>query len=298
MTVRLELSRYGMVLIPVLLAMLLAAINYDNNLVYSILFLLIGVLVVSALYTYRNLTSLEVKPGNIWPVFAGGTLRYTLQVINRGDHPVHSVTFRRQDSDSTFRALCPYLAPGASQTVELIESVDRRGRFCIHVMEIATLYPMGLIRARFEVPLEWDYVVYPRLWGDRPWPDIEPDVRTQDDGHYRGGESFYGLRNYRPGESQRHIDWKAVARGRPLMVKEFASGGTGRLWFDWVQVADLDTESRLSQLAVWVVQGDRAGGPYGLKLPTQVFQPAIGPGHLQRCLTALALHHANGGGRA
>lgn len=294
MPVRFQLSRYGMVFIPVLIAMLLAAINYDNNLVYSILFLLISILVVSMIYTYRNVAYVEVRPGNMWPVFSGGTLRYTLQVFNRGSYPVFTLTFRRQYGESDFRVVCDHIAPGASQSVELIEPALRRGRFSIQRIEVASLFPLGLFRAMIEVPMDWEYVVYPELRGDLPWPEIEPDIRTQDDGHFRGGESFYGLRNYQPGESQRHIDWKAVARGRPLMVKEFASGGTGRLWFDWTQLAAMDTESRLSQLAVWIVQADQLGGPYGLKLPPQTFRPAIGPAHVQKCLTALALSH---GGR-
>lgn len=279
-----------MVLIPVLVAMLLAAINYDNNLVYSILFLLVGVLVVSVIYTHRNVSCLDVRPGNMWPTFAGGTLRYTLQVINKGSYPIYSLTFRREGAETDFRMLCDYIAPGASQMVELIEPAPRRGRFTIQRIEVATLFPMGLFRSVVVADLAWDYVVYPELRGERPWPEIEPDIRTQDDGHFRGGESFYGLRNYLPGESQRHIDWKAVARGRPLMVKEFASGGTGRLWFDWAQLADLDAESRLSQLALWVVQADQLGGPYGMKLSGKIYPPAIGPAHAQQCLIALALH--------
>lgn len=290
MRVQLQLSRYGMVFIPVLAAMLLAAINYDNNLVYLILFLLGSMLIISAVYTYRNMAFLEIKPGHMWPVFAGGTFRYTLQVVNHAPHPLYSLTFKRFDSRDDQRVRCDFLSSGAVQEVEFMEAAPRRGRYTLHDMEIASLFPFGLFRASIKAPLNWDYIVYPRLQGERPWPESEPDVRTQDDGHYRGGESFYGLRNYQAGESQRHIDWKAVARGRPLMVKEFASSGTGRLWFDWKQIDAFDPEEKLSQLAIWVVQADQVGVPYGLRLPEQNFTPAMGPIYLQTCLTALALH--------
>lgn len=35
------------------------------------------------------------------------------------------------------------------------------------------------------------------------------------------GYEFWGLRKYRPGDSYRHIDWKAVARTKELYVREF-----------------------------------------------------------------------------
>ena len=41
------------------------------------------------------------------------------------------------------------------------------------------------------------------------------------------GDDFAGVRAYVPGESQRHIDWRAVARGQPLMTKQFAAEAEG-----------------------------------------------------------------------
>lgn len=288
MRVHLSMSRYGVAFVPILMGMLLAAINYDNNLVYIILFLLIGIMAVSAAYTYRNLARLEVRPGNIWPAYAGGNLRYTVQTFNRAPYPIYGITFRREGIASDFRVECDHLEPGTGRAVEFIEPAHMRGRYRISGMEVASIFPLGLFRASMQVPMDWEYVVYPHPKGQRARPDTQLDVRTQDDGLYRGGENFYGLRNYQPGESQRHIDWKAVARGRPLMSKEFASGGTGRLWFDWDQLPNLDIEERLSQLALWVVEADQLGSPYGLRLPQQECAPSTGPIHLQKCLTLLA----------
>jgi uncharacterized protein (DUF58 family) len=290
MRTQLYLSRYGLVFIPILAAMLLAAINYDNNLVYIVLFLLISLMVVSVVYTYRNLARLEIRPGHMWPVYAGGTLRYTLVVINHAAYPVYGITFRRPDAPPDFRVICESVPPEGTQTVEFIEQVHTRGRFHIREMQVASIFPLGLFRSVHNVRLNWEYVVYPQLKGPRQWPSSEPDPRTQDDGHFRGGENFYGLRNYQQGESQRHVDWKAVARGRPMMVKEFGSGGMGRLWFDWRQLGDMDSESKLSQLAYWAVQADQMGVPFGLRLPHQEFPPLSGALHLQKCLTALATY--------
>jgi len=92
------------------------------------------------------------------------------------------------------------------------------------------------------------------------------------------------------GESQRHIDWKAVARGQALMTKQFTAESDGLLYLDFEAVRRLDDlEARLSQLALWVIEAERARRPYGLRLPLVEIPPSLGEPHLHRCLRALAL---------
>jgi len=105
-----------------------------------------------------------------------------------------------------------------------------------------------------------------------------------------GGDDFSGYRNYRPGESLHHLDWKAYARGRSLLVKEFNGGGCGAVWLDWQELAGFDDEHRLSQLARWVLGADRLGCDFGLKLPHYTIAPDSGSLHTQQCLQALACY--------
>lgn len=284
-------TRYCLVLAPILLAMMLAAINYDNNLVYFILFLLASLTLVSLTYTYRNLARVQVMMGNIWPVFAGGGLRFTLQLSNRSREPAYTIRLAcPAPSDVAGPILVESLPAGAQRIVEFVTPVYRRGRHRLEEVVLSSLFPLGVIRASMRVPLNLEYLVYPRPHGGRAWPETEPDFRTQDDGQLRGGDDFYGVRPYLPGESQRHVDWKAVARGRPLMVKEFLGGGTGRLWFSWSDLPGLHDEQRLSQMAEWIVRADEVGGCYGMRLPGLEIAPSSGPRHYHRCLRALALY--------
>ena len=85
------------------------------------------------------------------------------------------------------------------------------------------------------------------------------------------------------------IDWKAVARGRPMGIKEFTGGGTEQLWFDWDQLTGLDLESRLSQLARWVLEAEQEGREFGLRIPGKTIPLDISPGHTTKCLETLAV---------
>jgi len=59
--------------------------------------------------------------------------------------------------------------------------------------------------------------------------------------------------------------------------------------FEYAQLARLDEEARLSQLARWVVDAEAHGELYGLIIPGVTFAPDRGPEHRHRCLAALAL---------
>src|SRR5262249_47476384 len=103
-----------------------------------------------------------------------------------------------------------------------------------------------------------------------------------------GTEDFRGFRDYVQGDSPRHIHWKALARGAPLLVKEYAAASQTPVVFDLDDVRARDTENRLSQLCRWIVEADRNGAVYGLGLPGVLIPLASGPVHRRRCLTALA----------
>ena len=61
------------------------------------------------------------------------------------------------------------------------------------------------------------------------------------------------------------------------------------LWLDYAQCGLPDREARLSRLAAWVLQADRLGVDYGLRLPGLQISPATGEAHKRRCLEVLAL---------
>jgi uncharacterized protein (DUF58 family) len=103
------------------------------------------------------------------------------------------------------------------------------------------------------------------------------------------GDDFAGVRAYEPGQSQRQIDWKAVARGHPLMTKQYTAEATGTLYLDFATVPGSDAEVRLAQLALWVIEAERARRSYGLRLRGIEIAPSLGQSHFHRCLRALAL---------
>ena len=75
-------TRHGIYFSLVLIAMLLAAVNYNNGMAYMFTFLLGASVLVSMLYTHKNLVGLEVQPGHAAPVFAGDNATFTVHLNN------------------------------------------------------------------------------------------------------------------------------------------------------------------------------------------------------------------------
>ncbi len=291
------LERRGLYILPTrsgwlsgaaLVAMLAAAINYHNNLAFLLAFLLGAVVLVSMFYTHRNLLGLELYAGRAEPVFAGQTARVELWLRNPGRRPRLGVCVCL-DRREVARADVP---AGGETRVQVPVPARRRGRLPPVSVTLATDYPLGLLFSwSRRLDLRPRGLVYPAPRGERPLPAPEPDRRRyQSEGRQAEGDDFLGLRAYREGDPPRHIHWKAVARGQPPLTKEFGGAGRDRLWLDWERLAGPDPEARLSQLARWVVEADRAGLCYGLRLPGLELAPERGPHQARACLEALALY--------
>jgi uncharacterized protein (DUF58 family) len=104
---------------------------------------------------------------------------------------------------------------------------------------------------------------------------------------------FDGVRAYRRGDPLKLVVWKQArsqARGSDDLVSRDAQQAQRlELWLDFAHTGNLRTEHKLSRLCAWVLQADKLGVDYGLRLPGQEIKPASGEAHKRRCLEALAL---------
>jgi uncharacterized protein (DUF58 family) len=86
------------------------------------------------------------------------------------------------------------------------------------------------------------------------------------------------------------VAWKAVARNEDMLTKQFTGEAAAELWLDWSRLApQLNVEQRLSRLAGWVLEAERSGLNYGLRLPGVEIAPGRGEAQRAGCLQALAL---------
>jgi uncharacterized protein (DUF58 family) len=279
----------GLLFAATVLVMLFGCINYNLGLGYVLTFLVSGVGTISILHTFRNLARLQVGAGRAQPVFRGDDAVFGLMFSNPTQLARYSVCVRRDAAEPVYFDV----PAGQATQVQLRVPTQARGRLPLGRLRVATTFPLGLFYAWSNVELDAQCIVYPRPESG-PVPLPPPHVGDEEGmAGGQGHDDFAGLRKYQPGDSLRHVAWKAVARGQPPLTKQFSGLAAGEIWFDWDQLpGDMPVERRLARLARWVMEAARTGQPFGLRLPSRLIAPAAGATHEEHCLTALALFTA------
>ncbi len=279
-------TRAGLGFGLLVLCMLLAALNYANSLALLVTCLLGGVALVAMHQCHRNLLGLELTAASTRPAFAGGRGVLSLALANGS----RLARYRVEVDVPQARPVTVDLPRCSTRRIELEIPAPRRGLIRLERLRVSTTHPFGLFRAWTWVHSPLALTVFPRPRGGRPVPPYagaEPGrarVKGADADEWRG------LRAFEEGDSPRQVDWKAYARGAPLLVKEYTASGSQRRLFDFDELAGVDTEARLEQLARWIVDAEARGDSYGLVLLGTRLPAQRGPEHCRRTLTALALH--------
>ncbi len=295
-------SHFGFLFALVLIVMLLGSMNYNNSMGYALTFLLGSMAIVSILHTHRTLLGLRIETGKVAPVFAGETAQFQLWLDNRQHAARYALVWRRDDHkkisglrESISQPLKSKMTIDlpAEQRISINIAVpsSQRGQISLGPVTVYTRFPLGLFHAWSYVYLDMSTLVYPQPRGDKTLP-LGQQSENLGEGSPRdgGGEDFIGYRDYQPGDSPRHVDWKAVAREQNWMIKQFGGMSAAQVWFTWDDVSMLnDLEAALSQLCLWILVAESQGAQYGLKIPGHTLEPNIGEQHREQCLQALAL---------
>ena len=282
-------TRISLALAFVLAAMWYAAASQANAANYLLLFATLSIFLVSIPHTVLNLSGLKVTAESINPTFAGQEVSLPVEIVNQSRKPRYTCALELPGHEG-LPEIVDEVAAGKGARVTLRFPATTRGEYRIARLRLTSTYPLGFLRARKESTAEQSYFVYPKPAGDSNLPSHHPDARDRGREILLGeGDDFAGVRAYVPGESQRHIDWKAVARGQPLMTKQFTVETDDLLYFDYDHLLQPVTEALLSQLALWVVEAERLHRRYGLRVPGLDIPPSSGEAHYHRCLQALAV---------
>jgi uncharacterized protein (DUF58 family) len=276
-------------LLFVLGAMWYAASSQNNTAAYLLFFGLAAVFLVSIPHTLINLGGVTVRLESVQPAFVGQEVSLPLEIMNDSRATRHGIELGLLGADGE-RQRTDYIPAHKAARITLRFAARQRGEHAVGTLCLTSAYPLGFIRFSKKVSSSQTYIVYPEPAGDVRLPS---SFVQQHDGRplteFGEGDDFAGVRAYVHGESQRHIDWRAVARGQPLMTKLFTAESEGVVYFDFSALRLANLEERLSQLALWVIEAERARRPYGLRLPGVEIPPAVGQSHFHECMRALSL---------
>jgi uncharacterized protein (DUF58 family) len=241
----LRLTAGGVIFCGIFLVVGLAAYNTGNNLLFLVFSVLASTLFVSWAAARSQLRDLSVSARFPDHIFAGEPAPVLVGLRNsKRALPSFSVLveWRHQLEREPRRKILRRLArrprfdkqplayfmhvPRRSRAEQRVEQTfPRRGHVLVTGFELSTRFPFGFFRLRRRLRARnVDLVIYPKL---EPASDelhlLPMNIGRQLSARRGAGHDLHSLREYLPQDDVRHIDWKATARARHLVVREFTS---------------------------------------------------------------------------
>ncbi|HSW20569.1 MAG TPA: DUF58 domain-containing protein [Ramlibacter sp.] len=283
-------TRPGLMLAATLAVLLIASINYQLNLGYLLTFLLAGSTVVGMYVGHATLRGLRLSLAAPEPQFAGASASVAVLLINERKTVRHAVGVTVLDAVRDGRWAWADVPAQGSSSVRVAFQPPGRGLHQVPTLTAETRYPLGAFRVWTVWRPAARVLIYP---APEPMPPPLPPGLPSAGGAAGGAApvsgEFDGVRAYRRGDTLRQVVWKKVAKADELVSRDTQQAQRRQLWLDHAVAGAGGLERRLSRLTAWVMQADRLGLDYGLRLPGVEIAPASGEVHRRRCLEALAL---------
>ena len=298
-------TRPGLMLLLTLVVLLVASINYQLNLGYLLTFLLAGTALVGMHVCHGTLRGLEMNLIAPCVHHAGTSTAFDIKLTNQRRSVRCGIALSVLDPQAVNgqtgaqrRWAWTDVPAQGSSVVQVAFTPQQRGLHRLPALTAETRFPLGTFRVWTVWRPAARVMVYPAPeTSPPPLPPGEPRAqgagaaeRTQ-----RSGE-FDGVRGYRRGDPLKNVLWKKAAKAGEhsgdsagLVVRDTQQAERHDLWLDLRQAGPPDLERQLSRLCAWVLQADRLGLRYGLRLGAAEVQPGSGQAHKRQCLEALAL---------
>ena len=276
-------SKRGLGFVLLIVLLLLIAFVYNNNLAYLLAFLLASIFFITILHSFKALAGLVIAHGNSYPAFAGEAAGFDIHISN----PTRQARFNLQLHLQSAQTIS--LAADEKKTVTLYAQTHKRGWLPCNTITVSSTYPLGFFRAWSPLRFDMQALVYPKPGNiERPFPESEGISGEKGQGQ-KGGDDFYGIKQYQSGDPIRQIHWKSFAKGQGLHSKQYGGTAVSDLWLDYELTPGYNLEERLSQLCRWIIDAEKAGLHYGLILPGNKIASNYGSKHYSTCLDGLAL---------
>lgn len=256
-----EFTREGLIYFAIVALISIASLNTGNNLLFTILAILLGGILISGVCSKTVLMGLELEMRLPEHIFARQPAQVYLSLKNtKRRFPSYSITVgsrttgrqqkpRSREEAAAYRVgildqaiYAPYIPRRGVVVQHAVLNFPQRGRYGQDAFAVSSKFPFGILRRTRTLPIRCEIVVLPSV---QPAPEIArrlPRLTAEIESLRKGrGDDLYALRDYREGDSARHVNWKATAKSQRLKIREFTEQEENRLTFifdTWVPALD------------------------------------------------------------
>ncbi|MEN8303816.1 MAG: DUF58 domain-containing protein [Campylobacterota bacterium] len=261
-SVKVRATKYFILLVLAIVSLFIQAYMHNYNIVYIMMFFLTAVAGTSTIFGMLNLSPLELKLLSNTRAFATKNTPLTFIVDNSANYSIYDLDFSYEGKNSYLSNL----ASNNSKVISLDLSFLKRGEQKLGTMHVESFFPLIHERKFRDFLLEEKVVVYPNPQGISLLQKMSQAKSSSGD-----LDDFKGLTRFEQGENFSAIHWASLAKSDRLMGKRFEyAQEQEKLFFSFSELTG-DTEERLSQLTLWVLEAEKYEYDFKLELGSSIF---------------------------
>ena len=241
-------TKYFFYLVLIIVALFMQAYMHNYNIVYLMMFFLVGVGSASSIYAVFNLYHVKVKLLSHERFFASTPSFYALTLTNASTYTVYDITISALDEVQNIKSL----KMGESSTLKLKTVFTQRGKSRLPEIRISSLFPLPHEFKYKDIEINETLFVYAQAKGVSLFSIYNKDSSLNGE-----MDEFDGIRDFVQGDNPSYIHWASLAKNETLRSKTFLYENEQKtLHFDFDKLTG-ESEERLSQLTLWVLECEK-----------------------------------------
>ncbi|MEA2073683.1 MAG: DUF58 domain-containing protein [Campylobacterota bacterium] len=254
-------TKYFLYLVLIIVALFMQAYMHNYNIVYIMMFFLVGIAGASSLYGVLNLYHIKVKLLSHERFFALTPSFYTLSLINDSSHSAYDISITSLDEVHNIKSINAQ----ESRTLRVRTDFQQRGSSKLPDIKLSSIFPLPHEIKFKDINLKESLVVYAQPKGISLF-----SIYNRDSSLNGEMDEFDGLRDFIQGESISYIHWASLAKDETLKSKTFLFEDEQKTLHFNFDTLKGEVEEKLSQLTLWVLECEKYNLAFTLDINAKI----------------------------
>lgn len=255
-------TKYFFYLVLIIVGLFLQAYMHNYNIVYIMMFFLVGVAGASSIFGIINLYYIEARLLSNERFFATMDSFYTLSISNHSQNSAYSISLSSNSQTHTITSI----EPNQSKTLQFKAKFMQRGLVDVPPIVVSSFFPLPHEIKYKNIDLKRSLFVYAQPKGVSLFQNYNRSSAPSGE-----IEDFHEIADFEQGESLSYIHWPSLAKSDTLKSKRFIYEEPKRKLHFSYDALKGDKEQRVSQLTLWVLECEKHNLEFSLELQSKKY---------------------------
>ncbi|WP_373069722.1 DUF58 domain-containing protein [Sulfurimonas sp.] len=254
-------TKYFTLLVVSILALFLQAYMHNYNIVFIVMFFIVGVAGASSIFGMLNLYSIKIELLSYKRFFANEYSSLKFSIKNSSENTSYDLFISYNDNTKYIKSIKAH----HSEVISFEEMFTRRGEANIADILLYSFFPLPHEKKYKNIKIDKTIVVFAKPEGISLFKSYYKNNSTTGE-----LDEFEGIKKFNQGDPTSYIHWASLAKNNQLMIKDFIfEEESKKLHFDFKTING-DTEQKLSQLTLWVLECEQYAFEFTLNIKDEI----------------------------